>query len=145
MANVTATQAVAKLRSYIHKPRTTLPWLKGRTNLLDCAAAVSWIIGATPDIVSCGVWVDHFKAQKTWYTTGIPQVGDFVIFDWTSGKGMGKGNINHDHIGIVEKADKKGVTYVSADSTRPVPGLVTDNYVGYKYILGYGRPKYLKG
>lgn len=136
-----ATSAVKKLEYYIHKPRKSLPWLKGRLNLLDCAAAVSWVIAQKPEIISCGVWVDYFKAHKTWRTSGIPSVGDFVVFDWTSGRGMGK-NINNDHIGIVKHADKAGITYVSADSTRPVPGLVTDNYVSYKYVLGYGRPKY---
>ena len=132
---------IAKLEAYIHKPRTALPWLKGRPSLLDCAAAISWLFGVSPEIISCGVWVDHFKTRNTWFTAGIPKPGDLVIFDWETGKGMGK-NINHDHIGIVKSADKNQVTYVSADSTRPTPGLVTDNAVSYKWVLGYGRPEY---
>lgn len=138
-----AQDAPAKLRAYIHKPRTALPWLKGRQSLLDCAAAVSWVLGWKPEIISCGDIVKRYKDAKRWYTTGIPQVGDLVVFDWETGKGMGK-NINHDHVGIVEKADKNMVTYVSADSTRPTPGLVTDNAVSYKWVLGYARPNYDK-
>lgn len=141
---MTAQLAITQLESYIHKPRTALPWLKGRQTLLDCAAAVSYIIGIKPEIISCGVLVDHFKTSKSWYTTGIPQPGDIIIFDWETGKGMGKGNINHDHTGIVKTANAQMVTYVSADSTRPTPGLVTDNAVSYKWVLGYGRPNYNK-
>jgi hypothetical protein len=135
--------AITKLEQYKHTPRAKLPWLKGRQTLLDCAAAVSWVLGITPEIISCGVLMDHFKARKTWFTSGVPVPGDIVIFDWTSGKGMGR-NINHDHTGIVVSATKTLVTYVSADSTRPTPGLVTDNAVSYKYVLGYGRPTYTK-
>ena len=141
---MTPETAINKLSKYKHLPRTKLPWLKNRQTLLDCAAAVSWVFGTKPEIISCGVWVDHFRARKTWFTKGIPKPGDLVIFDWTSGNGMGK-NVNHDHIGIVITATKTLVTYVSADSTRPTPGLVTDNAVGYKYILGYGRPTYTNG
>ena len=140
-----AVDAVKKLESFIHQPRKKLPWLKGRESLLDCAAAVSYILDVKPEIISCGVFVDYFKHRKAWFVVGVPLPGDCVVFDWETGKGMGLGNINHDHIGIVVKADKKGVTYVSADSTRPTPGLVTDNFVGYKFVLGYGRPSYVKG
>jgi hypothetical protein len=140
---MTPQDAINKLNQYKHVPRAKLPWLKGRQTLLDCAAAVSWVFGIKPEIISCGVLVDHFKQRKTWHTTGVPTPGDVVIFDWTSGKGMGK-NINHDHTGIVTAATKTSVTYVSADSTRPTPGLVTDNAVSYKYVLGYGKPNYKK-
>lgn len=136
-----AVDAINELEQYKHTPRSKLPWLRGRQTLLDCAAAVSYVLNIKPEIISCGVLVDHFKTRKTWYTTGIPKPGDIVIFDWTSGKGMGR-NINHDHTGIVTKATRTLVTYVSADSTRPTPGLVTDNAVSYKYVLGYGRPTY---
>lgn len=145
MLQITSTEAIAKLRSFIHKDRSELPWLgKARIKAFyDCAAAVSWVLGfkGKDEIVSCGVWLKYFEDHKIWYTKGIPQPGDIVIFDWTSGLGMGK-NKGHDHIGIVEKADSKMVTYVSADSTKPTPGLVTDNAVGYKFITGFAKPQY---
>lgn len=146
---LTAAQAVAKLEAFVTvHDRKKYPWLATAAriqSLYDCAAAVSWVLGVSPEITSCGVWEQHFKDHKTWFTTGIPQPGDLVIFDWETGAGMGK-NQNHDHIGIVKSADKNGVTYVSADSTKvPMPGYVTLNTVPYKWVTGYGRPNYLKG
>ena len=140
-----------KLRKYIAKPRKTLPWLPtvwAQGHEYDCAAAVSYIYGIKPEIVSCGDLVDYFKHHKAWHTAGIPQPDDLVIFDWeTAGKNpkatMGHGTINHDHVGIVIKADKNGVWVVSADSTTPAPGLVSEygHSISYNYILGYGRLK----
>jgi hypothetical protein len=90
----------------------------------------------------CHEWRNYCVANKTWHTTwdGI-QAGDIVIFDWESGKGLGK-NTNTDHIGLVISVDlhHKTVTYVSADSTNPCPGFVTTNTVGDKWISGFGRP-----
>lgn len=148
----TAQQAINKLKAWEGKPRKVLPWLPAvwqQQSEFDCAAAVSWVLGVTPAIVSCGVWVDHFKAHKTWFTSGIPQAGDCVIFDWETAHknpkaSMGNGTVNHDHIGIVIKADKTGVWVVSADSTTPAPGLVSEygHAISYNWVLGYGRPTY---
>lgn len=134
-----AQDAINKLAAYAHKPRKSMPWLKNRPHLLDCAAAVSWVLGIQQPagIISCGDLLNHFKTKNTWHTTGTPQPGDVVIFDWT---GKRKG---HDHTGIVIAADKKLVHYVSADSTHPTPGFVTVGQAQpYKYITGYGRPSY---
>jgi hypothetical protein len=134
-----AQDAINHFISYTHKPRTALPWLKGRPYLLDCAAAVTYILHIQQPlgIISCGVLMDYFKNKKTWYTTGTPKPGDVVIFDW-SGKKTG-----HDHTGIIITADKTNVHYVSADSTSPVPGFVTAGTTQpYKYVTGYGRPNY---
>jgi len=148
----TAQQVINTLKSFEGKPRKTYPWLPtvwAQNSEFDCAAAVSYLLGVNPPIISCGVWVDHFKAQKAWFTTGIPQPGDCVIFDWETAQknpkaSMGHGTVNHDHIGIVIKADKKGVWVVSADSTTPAPGLVSEygHAISYNWILGYGRPRY---
>jgi hypothetical protein len=142
---MTPQDAITKLSAFITiHDRKKYPWLgtpariKG---LYDCAAAVSWVLGVNPEITSCGVWEQHFKDRKTWHTTGIPIAGDLVIFDWETGLAMGK-NQNHDHIGIVISADAKGVTYVSADSTRPTPGYVTKGWQPYKFVTGFGRPNY---
>jgi hypothetical protein len=134
-----AQDAVNKLKTYVNKPRKDLPWLKGRTNMLDCSAAVSWVLNLDQPqgIISCGTLMDYFKQKKQWHTTGIPVAGDIVIFDW-SGKRTG-----HDHTGIVITADKNNVHYTSADSTTPTPGFVTYGQTQpYKYITGYGRPHY---
>ena len=140
-----------KLRTYIGKPRKTLPWLRAawqQNTEYDCAAAVSYIYGIKPEIVSCGELVSYFQHKKAWFTTGIPQPDDLVIFDWeTAAKNpkafMGHGTVNHDHVGIVIKADKSGVWVVSADSTTPAPGLVSEygHSISYNYVLGFGRLK----
>ena len=128
-----------KLATYAGKPRKALPWLKGSPNLLDCAAAVSFVAGIEPRIISCGVLMGYLKGRHAWHTSGVPIKDDIIIISWSEQKGMGK-NVGHDHTGFVTKADSKGVYYVSADSTRPTPGLVTaDHYVTYKQITGYGR------
>lgn len=149
-----AIDAINKLKKYEGKPRKVYPWLPtvwAQGHEYDCAAAVSWVLGITPEIVSCGDLVDYFKHKKQWFTSGVPVAGDLVIFDWeTAAKNpkatMGHGTINHDHVGIVIKADKNGVWVVSADSTTPTPGLVSEynHSISYRYILGYGRPGYAK-
>jgi hypothetical protein len=140
MLNQTAKQTIDKFNSFIGVPRSKLPWLSKRGSMLDCAAAVSYVLKQTPEIISCGVWVEKFKKNKTWHTSGVPQPGDVVVFDWETGKGMGKGNVNHDHVGIVIKASKLRVVYVSADFGKKQ--LVTKSFSSYKSILGYGRPAY---
>jgi hypothetical protein len=128
-----------KLAGYAGTPRVKLPWLKGNRNMLDCAAAVSYVAGIEPRIISCGVLMGYLKGKHAWHTTGIPVKDDIVIMSWSEQKGMGK-NEGHDHTGFVQKANSKGVWYTSADSTMPTPGLVTAmHYVTYKQITGYGR------
>jgi len=131
------------------KPRTDLPWLNGTTKgfpnrvtgFYDCALAVSYFTGITPQIVSCGVLMDYLKKLGTWKTTGQPNKGDVVIFGWSGNKQ------DHDHTGLVLWVKPNGndwnVTYVSADSTQnpPPPGLVTVNTVSSKYVTGWGDPK----
>lgn len=149
-----ASEAIAKLSQFVPvKNRAKYPWLataSRQKSLYDCAAAVSWVLNVNPEIVSCGVWEQHFVDRKVWFTSGVPQPGDLVIFDWETAvknpkASMGKGTVNHDHVGIVISANAKSVTYVSADSTKiPCPGYVTTNTVGYNWVTGYGRPVYDK-
>jgi hypothetical protein len=133
----TREQAIIEFKKYINKPRTELPWLKGRLTMLDCAAGVSYVTGLVAsgrDIISCGVWMQKMKNNYSWKTTGIPKRGDAVIFDWTGNK------TGHDHIGIVLSATKNKVKYISADS-HPKDKLVTINEgISYKWITGWGTP-----
>jgi hypothetical protein len=66
--------------------------------------------------------------------------GDFVLFDWETGKWIGK-NQNTDHIGIVVSvnAKKNTVTYVSADTGKVIPGIVTMNTVNLQWVAGFAR------
>jgi LysM repeat protein len=135
MSNLTVKGILATFESYVGKPRTELPWLKGRIHMLDCAAAVSHILGL-PDMIGCSQLKKYLEHKGTWTTKGTPKPGDIVIFDWTGKK------TETDHTGIVIKADAHKVYYVSADSTMPIPGKVSinSNGVGYSLVTGWGTP-----
>lgn len=140
----TAQEALHHFKTFLGKKRSELPWLNGKTKgfpdrvhgFYDCALGYSYISGLRPIIVSCHVARDYAKANKTWHRDiKKVQPGDAVIFDW-SGKAK-----ETDHIGMVDHVDiKKGtVTYVSADTGPVIPGIVTVNTVGMKWITGFGR------
>jgi CHAP domain len=129
----TADEAIALFKTFIGKPRTSLPWLKGRVNMLDCAAGYSWISGLKPEQISCSKLKAIMVKNGTWKTTGIPEKGDAVLFDWSGNK------TGTDHVGIVISANKNAVVYISADSGKNQ--LVTINPgIGYKWISGFGKP-----
>jgi hypothetical protein len=127
----TINQVITEFQKYEGISRKRLPWLKGRTDMLDCAAGVSYILGVKPEIISCRVFKEAMIQKKVWKTTGIPKKGDLVIFDWTSGRKKDTA-----HIGIVIIANKNVVKYISADSGDHM--LVTENTVGYNYVTGFG-------
>ena len=150
MTTLTAHDAIVQFKSFLGKTRPELPWLNGKTagfpnrvkGFYDCALAYSFISGLRPVQVSCHVIRDLCLHNKTWHTDFVGvQPGDAVIFDWESGKGIGK-NTNTDHIGMVVSVDTKAktVTYVSADTGKVIPGIVTLNTVGAKWVTGFGRP-----
>jgi len=146
----TAHDTITEFLAFRGHKREELPWLNGKTagfpnrvhGFYDCALAVSYFIGMHPAIISCHVWRDYCLHNKTWHTDfNHVQQGDIVIFDWESAKGLGR-NTNTDHIGLVVSVDphKQTVTYVSADTGPVIPGIVTLNTVGAKWISGFGRP-----
>ena len=140
----TKSEALDLFRSFIMKERKDLPWLKNRLGMLDCAAAVSYITERKPEIISCGAFVAQLKKEKAWHTLkdGLPKQGQLVFFDWSGHEGN---TGNHDHVGIVLNAAHDHVEYISADSTKPVPGLVTINkHVGWHWVSGYADVNYAK-
>ena len=144
-----AQSVLAHFKSFLGKPRTELPWLNGTTNgfpnrvhgFYDCALAVSYFSGLRPIQVSCTA-VKHLAQANTVWNLDIKKVlpGDFVLFDWESGKWIGK-NTETDHIGLVISVDikKNTVTYVSADTGTVIPGIVTLNTVSLKWVAGFAR------
>ena len=128
--------AIYRLKMYIGKTRhelqETAPWLKGRPNMLDCAAGYSWATKGK-DTISCHTLVEQMKQNKTWqpYKTGhTPVRGQAVIFDWNGE------HTDTAHIGIVTQANKEHVTYISADSGEHQ--IVNVNTVGYTLVTGWG-------
>ena len=145
----TAQHAIAHFQSFLGKPRPELPWLNGTTphfpnrikGFYDCALAFSYFSGLRPIQVSCTAVKHLAQANKVW-NIDIKKVlpGDAVLFDWETGKWPGR-NLNTDHIGMVVSVDvkKNTVTYVSADTGKVIPGIVTLNTVGVKWVAGYAR------
>ena len=136
-------------KTFLGKPRTELPWLNGTVNgfpnrvhgFYDCALGFSYISGLRPIQVSCTAVKNLAIAQKVWMVDPkLAKPGDAVLFDWESGKWVGK-NTNTDHIGMVMHVDlqKQTVTYVSADTGPVIPGIVTVNTVSLKWVAGFAR------
>lgn len=128
---------VGKTRAQLEDPKTGAPWLKGKPhNYFDCASGFSYASGIGRDIYSCGIWVQHFKNEHTWKTTGLPKRGDAVIFSW-DGKGMREDGGEHDHIGLcaVDAVAGKPIQYLSADSGDQ--RIVNLHSVDLKFVSGY--------
>lgn len=131
----TRKQAIQYLKSLVNKPRTELPWLKGRPKLYDCAAGYSYAVqGKVTKIVWVHELVDLMKKNKTWTKKGTPKPGDAVIYDWNGDGGC-------DHVAMFHSVNKAGqfVCY-GADQGRPTPGKVTKLVTGKGVILGWGTP-----
>lgn len=129
----TRKQALEFLRSFVSKPRTKLPWLKGRQNLGDCAAGYTFsVLGKKTKIVWVHELMDRMKANKTWTKTGIPKPGDAVIYDWNGDGGC-------DHVAMFHSVNKAGQFIAfgaNQGKTKQVSKLVT----GKGVILGWGTP-----
>ena len=148
-STITAQQAITHFKSFLGKKREELPWLNGTTkgfpnrvhNFYDCALGFSYISGLRPIQVSCTAVKNLAIANKVW-NLDIKKVlpGDAVLFDWETGSWIGK-NKETDHIGMVISVDikKNTVTYVSADTGKVIPGIVTLNTVGLKWVAGFAR------
>ena len=137
----TLQEAINIYKSFVGKTRAeleaTAPWLKGKPhNYFDCASAFSYVSGIGRDIYSCGTWVQHFKNEHTWHTTGLPKRGDALIFSW-DGLGMRDDGGQHDHIGLcaIDAELGKPITYLSADSTDK--RIVDLHKVDLKFVAGF--------
>ena len=140
---------IAHFKSFLGKKREDLPWLNGTVKgfpnrvhgFYDCALGFSYISGLRPVQVSCTAVKNLAIANKVW-NLDIKKVlpGDAVLFDWETGAWIGK-NKETDHIGMIISVDtkKNTVTYVSADTGKVIPGIVTLNTVSLKWVAGFAR------
>lgn len=131
----TRKQALEFLRSFVGKPRSEMPWLKGRPNLYDCAAGYTYaVLGKKTKIVWVHELMDRMKANKTWTNKGTPKPGDAVIYDWNGDGGC-------DHVAMFHSVNKSGqFVCFGADQGKPTPGKVTKLVTGKGVILGWGTP-----
>jgi len=129
----TRKESIDFLRSFEGKPRTELPWLKGRINLGDCAAGYTFsVLGKKTKIIWVHELVERMKANKTWTKTGTPKPGDAVIYDWNGDGGC-------DHVAMFHSINRAGqfVAFgANQGKTKQVSKLVT----GKGVILGWGTP-----
>lgn len=95
-----------------------------------------------PHFAYCPTGVNWFKKQGQWHSSS-PQKGDIIFFKDSSGTAC--------HVGIVYQVGSGYVYTVEGNTSSGnslVPnggGVYKKSYsLGYKRILGYGRPKYIQ-
>lgn len=129
----TRKEAIQFLISMVDKPRTELPWLKGRIKLGDCAAGYTYAcLGKKTKIIWVHELVERMIANHTWTTKGTPQPGDAVIYDWNK-------DGSSDHVAMFHSINKAGqfVAYgANQGQVHEVSKLVT----GRSVIVGWGTP-----
>ena len=129
----TRKQALEFLRSFEGKARSTMPWLKGRPHLYDCAAGYTYsVLGKKTKIVWVSELVKRMKENKTWTKTGTPKPGDAVIYDWNGDGGC-------DHVAMFHSVNKAG-QFVCFGADQGKNQLVTKLVTGKGVILGWGTP-----
>jgi len=95
----TRAEALATMRSFVGKARSTMPWLKKRPKLYDCAAGYAYCAtGKNTKYVWVHEMVDLMKKNGTW-KKGKPQPGDAVIYDWNGDGGC-------DHVAMFHSVAK---------------------------------------
>ena len=98
------------------------------------------LIGGT----ECGVenHVKLFKKAEIWEEDGTvkPQPGWLIVYNWDDGSQPNDGY--SDHIGMVEKVSGNTITCIEGNINGGVVGR-RNIPVGYGYIRGYAKPKYV--
>jgi hypothetical protein len=120
------------MKSFVGKPRTAYPWLKGRPNLGDCAAGYARVAtGNTNKIIWVSELVKLMKKNGTW-KKGSPKMGDAVIYDWNGDGGC-------DHVAMFHSKTKNGL-WVAFGANQGKDNVVTKLLTGKGPILGWGTP-----
>ena len=122
-------------RNYAIQPGDA--WCATTVSAAGIKAGMADLIGTE---VSCGFFVEIFKAKGIWIEDGTitPEPGYIVLYDWDDATQPNDGW--PDHIGVVESVSDGMITiiegnYNDAVSRRTIP-------VGWGYIRGYAAPKY---
>ena len=125
-------QAMKIMKSFIGKPRTAYPWLKGRLGLGDCAAGYTRVAtGNTNKIIWVSELVNLMKKNGTW-RKGSPKMGDAVIYDWNGDGGC-------DHVAMFHSKTKDG-RWLAYGANQGKDNVVTKLVTGQGPILGWGTP-----
>lgn len=125
-------QAMKIMKSFVGKPRSAYPWLKGRPNLGDCAAGYTRVAtGNTNKIIWVSELVALMKKNGTW-KKGSPKMGDAVIYDWNGDGGC-------DHVAMFHSKTKDG-RWMAFGANQGDDNVVTKLVTGKGPILGWGTP-----
>ena len=125
-------QAMKIMKSFIGKPRSAYPWLKGRLNLGDCAAGYARVAtGKANKIIWVHELVDLMKKNRTW-REGSPKMGDAVIYDWNGDGGC-------DHVAMFHSKTPDG-RWLAYGANQGDDNVVTKLVTGKSPILGWGTP-----
>lgn len=125
-------QAMKIMKSFIGKPRSAYPWLKGRLNLGDCAAGYARVAtGNTNKIIWVSQLVTLMKKNGTW-KKGQPKMGDAIIYDWNGDGGC-------DHVAMFHSKTKNGL-WMAFGANQGPNNVVTKLITGKGPILGWGTP-----
>jgi len=120
------------MKSFVGKPRSAYPWLKGRPNLGDCAAGYARVAtGNTNKIIWVSELVRLMQKNGTW-KKGQPKMGDAVIYDWNGDGGC-------DHVAMFHSKTKDG-RWMAFGANQSDANVVTKLITGKGPILGWGTP-----
>ena len=91
---------------------------------------------------SCNKFIDIFKRKGIWIEDGAirPEPGDIVLYNWDDRTQPNDGAA--DHIGIVEQVVGITITVIEGNKNEKVDRRSFN--IGWGYIRGFARPKYLK-
>lgn len=109
-----------------------------------CAAFVTAVavkLGYTdliPPECSCTRMINLLKKQDAWNETKgrLPAPGELVFYNWEAE------NTDADHVGLVEKMENGKISVIEGNYSQSVKRRYIP--INYKYIRGYGVPKYDK-
>ena len=121
-----------------YKLKYTDSWCAGYVSAVAIACKATDII---PTECGCQKMIDLFKKIGCWQEdeSVTPQPGWIMFYDWQDdGKGDNSGW--SDHVGIVEKVEGDLITVIEGNYDNKVQR--RNIRVNYKYIRGYGVPKY---
>lgn len=121
-----------------YKVRYTDEWCDTTVSAAGIKAGCSDLIGRE---CSCTAHIRILKEKGIWIEDGTvtPHPGDLIFYNWSDSTQPNDGDV--DHVGIVEKVYGGYITAIEGNRHSEVARRMIP--VGWGYIRGFGRPKYM--
>lgn len=118
--------------------RYTDEWCDTTVSAAGIKAGCSDLIGRE---CSCTAHIRILKEKGIWIEDGSipPQPGDIIFYNWSDSTQPNDGDV--DHVGIVERVSGGYITAIEGNRHSEVARRIIP--VGWGYIRGFGRPKYI--